>query len=890
MTDEKEDGVAKIHWRILLTVVLAIAAALSVEYLGLYGGIDRYVYDLFFRLRGSRTPSRQIVVVAADEKTLGKLGRWPIERKYYVRLLERLALADVVGLDIIFTEASAEDVRLSEPLRGGGRVILPVYIDRQVGIVYPGGSLSRFPTGHIHIEPGIDGVVREVFHTLYYDGIRLPSFAAAVFNALPDHAFHPAAYPPGKERPAADRDIVQMDPMCINFYGGGEAFQKLSFSDVLDGRWAPAFFSGKTVLVGQTAAGIGEGFLTPFSGSRNLLAGVDLHANILANLLDENPIRPVGRLMTSLFGFLLSAGGFLVFLRLGVARTTLLWLLGLLSFLSAAFLLFSASRVWVAPGAVSAALTVAFLTAYIVKLMQMRRQIEDARMDWEKAFDTIEDGIVIYDRDCRMLQCNRAAKQYLATPLLHILNQRCAKLIHDVSADDGNGASAAAGKERGVIEEIHDTSTDRHFEIRSLAYAEPSSRSGSCPDRVIQVTRDITYRIMNEKKQQQLQTRLAHSQKMEAIGTLAGGIAHDFNNILAAIVGYTQLAAAGIPQNSGAQAKLEQVLKAGRRARDLVYQILTFSRGHRESRQTFQMGLIVKEAVKLLRSTIPATIKIKQNITTTGVVAADPTQIHQIVVNLCTNAYHAMRGTGGTLGVFLEEVDMASPGGGEVSAPPPSRYLKLTVSDTGHGIPEDIQKRIFEPYFTTKRHGDGTGLGLATVHGIVKNYGGWIEVESDAGKGSIFHVYFPQITRADMTEPQEKDKSPEAGSGRILFVDDEPGLTILYHELLEGLGFAVDAQDHPVTALEMFRMKPDRFDLVITDMTMPEMTGLELVREIRKIRPEIGVILCTGYSEEITREKLREAGIRELMMKPVAIADLVDTMRRILAEDAGTKK
>ena len=870
----------KTDWRTFLVVFLVLAATLSIECLGVFGGFDRYVYDLFFRIRGGRDPGRRIVVVAIDEKTLQRLGRWPIQRRYYADFLERVRLADAVGLNIILAEASEEDDRLHDTLHGGGRVVLPVYIEGQTGIVYPGGSLARFPTGHIHVEPGIDGVIRDVFHTLYYGGRQLPSFAAALFNALPGNEFHHATYPPAEERRKSPGDIVQVDPMVINYYGGSRAFQRLSFSDVIDGRWAPSFFQNKVVLVGLTAAGLDDGFLTPFSDDRNLLPGVDLHANILCNLLDGSFIKPVGRLTTALLGILLSAAGFLIFMRFGAAWTTLMWLGGLLGVMAFGFFLFSMGNVWLPPGAISASLTVSFLAAYVVRLRQMGKLLEDAKMDWEKAFDTIDDGIVIYDGDCRILRCNRVAGQYMETPLIDVLKRRCADVVHGAAAGDGFSGASAAGREFGVFEEIHEPETDQYFEVRSLVCKDHALRL----DRVVQVTRDTTYRKKYEKKQRRLQSRLAQSQKMEAIGTLAGGIAHDFNNILAAIVGYTQLASAGLPVDSALQPKLDQVLKASRRAGDLVYQILAFSRGSLQPHQTFQMALIVKEAVKLLRSTIPATIEIQQNIRTDGMVAADPTQIHQIVMNLCTNAYHAMRETGGTLGIFLEEANLNAPFGADDQEHEPGAYLKLTVSDTGHGIPEDIQKRIFEPYFTTKTQGDGTGLGLATVHGIVKNHDGWIDVESEPGHGSAFHVYFPKVVMADPAEKEERKGAPMAGPGRILFVDDESGLTSLTKELLDGLGFEVTACDNPAAALEAFRAAPECFDMVVTDMTMPKMTGLDLAREIMKIRPEIGVVLCTGYSEQITPEKVRAAGIRKLMMKPVDIRELAGTIRNILNE------
>ncbi|WP_373499188.1 CHASE2 domain-containing protein [Desulfococcus sp.] len=731
----------KTDWWVFPAVCLALGATLSMEYLGGFGGLDRYVYDLFFRIRGERPADSRIVVVAIDEKTLRKLGAWPIKRGYYADLIDRVRQADAVGLNVILAEASDEDARLKAAQQPGCPVFLPVYIDREAGIVNPDPGLAGFPTGHIHVDRDIDGVIRNVFHTLYHDRKQMPSFAAALYNALPGREFRHTGRPVAEAAWRISSRIQQVDPMAINFYGDGGTFQRLSFSDVIDGRWAPSFFQNRVVLVGPTAAGLENEFLTPFSNDRNLLPAVILHANILNNLLDGSFIQPVGSLATAFWGLLPSALGFLIFLRFGVARTTLIWIGSLSAWMILGFSLFSIKNVWLPPGAVAAELTVTFLAAYIVKLRQMRQMLETAKIDWEKSFDTIDDGIVIFSRDCRMLRVNRAAETYLETPLVEILKQRCMAVVRGASGQGKKGGRAApAIGEMGVFEEIHEPETDRHFEIRSLVCTDRSGRL----DRVVQVTRDITYRKSFEKKQRILQARLAQAQKMEAIGTLAGGIAHDFNNILAAIVGYTQLAATGLPADSSAQPKLDQVLKASRRAGDLIYQILAFSRGARQAPQTLQMGLIVKEAVKLLRSTVPATIEIQQNIQSRGVISADPTQIHQIVMNLCTNAFHAMRKTGGTLGISLDETTVGEASGPDEPEHEPGEYLRLTVSDTGHGIPEDLCSRIFEPYFTTKTQGDGTGLGLATVHGIVKNHNGWIEVESAPGKGSTFHIYFPR--------------------------------------------------------------------------------------------------------------------------------------------------
>jgi PAS domain S-box-containing protein len=398
------------------------------------------------------------------------------------------------------------------------------------------------------------------------------------------------------------------------------------------------------------------------------------------------------------------------------------------------------------------------------------------------------------------------------------------------------------------------------------------------------IVEDITDRKRVEEEREKLQDQLQQAQKMEAIGTLAGGIAHDFNNILGAIIGYTEIADLQVPGDSKAKDSLKEVLKAGRRARDLVKQILAFSRKGEQERIPIQIGPIVKEALKLIRSSLPTTIEIRQNIESdTGIVEANPTQIHQILMNLCTNASHAMREKGGILEVGIRNVEIGSWDSefGRFDRPP-GNYLKLTVSDTGKGIAPEVLERIFEPYFTTKEKGEGTGLGLSVVHGIVKNYDGTITAYSELGKGTTFHVYLPVIQeRGEVPEIDEVVPIP-TGNEHILFIDDEPALVEIGKQMLERLGYKVTTRTSSMEALELFKAKPDQFDLVITDMTMPHMTGERLAGELINICSDIPVIICTGYSERISKEKAGERGIKAFVMKPLLMRDLAKTVREVL--------
>ena len=391
-------------------------------------------------------------------------------------------------------------------------------------------------------------------------------------------------------------------------------------------------------------------------------------------------------------------------------------------------------------------------------------------------------------------------------------------------------------------------------------------------------------RDRKEEDKKKLKARLSQAQKMEAIGTLAGGIAHDFNNILAAIIGYAELAILEVPDGSKVKQDLMEIFKAGNRAKDLVQQILTFSRQSDMEKKPVRVSRIVKEALKFLRASLPTTIEIRENIEKDiGTIEADPTQIHQILMNLCTNAHHAMREEGGILEVTLTNVDMDAytirqyP---DISSGP---YVRLSVSDTGHGITPDVKERIFDPYFTTKGVGEGTGLGLAVVHGIVKDHAGAITVYSETGKGTTFHIFLPVIEKAE--EPKKETMGPlPTGHERILFIDDDPSLVEIGREILGKLGYDVVAKTSSIEALELFREQPDKFDLVITDMTMPNMTGDRLAAELMKIRPDIPTILCSGFSEKMSNEKADALGIKNFLMKPIVMKDLAKTIRKVLDE------
>jgi PAS domain S-box-containing protein len=401
----------------------------------------------------------------------------------------------------------------------------------------------------------------------------------------------------------------------------------------------------------------------------------------------------------------------------------------------------------------------------------------------------------------------------------------------------------------------------------------------------LQIATDISRIKDLEKESLRIQAQLQQAQKMEAIGTLAGGIAHDFNNILSAVLGYTEIALADAAKDSTLEKNLREVLKAGDRARDLVKQILTFSRQTEQELKPVQVKSIIKESLKLLRASLPTTIRIQSNIECDSAVLADPTQIHQVLMNLCTNAAHAMRESGGLLQIDLSEVVLDADFRNQYPDISAGSYIKLAVSDTGHGMAGSIQKRIFDPFFTTKEPGEGTGMGLAVVLGIVKSHGGAVTMESHIAMGSTFNVFLPLI-QAEVEVKHSLQASIPSGTERILFVDDELALVDLGKKILERLGYHVTTRTSSIEALELFIEQPEKFDLVITDMTMPNMTGDELAGRFMEVRPDIAVILCTGYSERISREKAQSMGIKEFILKPLVMSELGRTIRTVLDGDA----
>ena len=507
-----------------------------------------------------------------------------------------------------------------------------------------------------------------------------------------------------------------------------------------------------------------------------------------------------------------------------------------------------------------------------------RKQAEDAlRVGEEKfrlAFLSSPDSIILNRaRDGTYLEINEGFTKVMGYSREEAIGKSSFDL--NIWNDPKDRDRLVSGlKKEGVVENMEAVFQGKSGQLKTGLMSARILKIGN-EDVILSITRDITDALRMEAKLQQ-------SQKMEAIGTLAGGIAHDFNNILSPIVGHTELLLDDFPDAGSTRDSLNAIYSGAFRARDLVQQILAFSRQEKNELKLMKMQPIIKEALKLIRSTIPTTISITQNLQSDcGPVIADPTQIHQIVMNLATNAYHAMAENGGELKVILKEIEL---GEYDLINPDmsPGLYACLSFADTGMGMRKDVMNRIFEPFFTTKEKGKGTGMGLSVVHGIITGMSGAIQVYSEPGKGTEFRVYLPVVGNASEKQEPKTDEPLPGGCERLLLVDDEEGIIVVEKQVLERLGYQVTSRTSSIEALEAFRANPNKFDLVITDMSMPKMPGDKLANELIKIRPDIPVLLCTGFSETMTDEKMKSLGLKGVLMKPMMMKDLAQKIREVL--------
>ncbi|MFT5701790.1 MAG: PAS domain S-box-containing protein [Desulforhopalus sp.] len=510
----------------------------------------------------------------------------------------------------------------------------------------------------------------------------------------------------------------------------------------------------------------------------------------------------------------------------------------------------------------------------IINDITERKQAEEKLLQHEYVVSSSSDMLALLDTGFKYLTANQSYLDALKLTRKQLIGKTASDVFGEevfTQSIKPNANRCLSGKEV-KCEEWFTFPGQRHLymEFSYFPYYQNNEIAG-----FIINGRDATDR-------QKLEAKLHQAQRMESIGTLAGGIAHDFNNILSAILGYAELARDDCQPGSTIFEDLNEVLEASNRAKSLVHQILAFSRQDDMERIILKPASIVKETITMLRPSLPTTIEITQDIDgETGLVFVDPTQLNQILMNLCTNAYHAMEDTGGKLNISLKEVTLSNEDLLHEPDVTAGTFIQLSIGDSGKGIAPTVKDKIFDPYFTTKETGKGTGMGLSIVHGIVKSYGGFISLYSELGEGTVFHVFLPTTEKEALTENEINDLIP-IGRERILFVDDEEILTKMGKTMLERLGYHVTVRNSSLEALETFQNEPDKFDIVITDQTMPGMTGSDLSRRMLQIRPDIPIILCTGYSTIISEGKAKSMGIKEFAFKPLAKRDMARLIRKVL--------
>ncbi len=509
---------------------------------------------------------------------------------------------------------------------------------------------------------------------------------------------------------------------------------------------------------------------------------------------------------------------------------------------------------------------------YLIEEIEKRKKAEErsrkAEKEWKDIFEAIGHMTMILDSNYTIIEANKAVFQILEQGEESVIGKKCYEIFHQ-SDSPYPGCPMETCLEKKVTSEKEIQFNEKSFIISTTPILD---NNHEC-QKIIHIATDIT-------KIKQLEKELIQAHKIEAIGTLAGGIAHDFNNILASLLGFAELSMTSVEKGSTVERDLKEIYKAGLRAKELVMQILTFARQSEDELMPVRVDLIIKEVLKFIRATIPSSIEIKHNIKSKEKVLSNATQMHQILMNMCSNAAHAMKKNGGVLKITLEDVKISTSQSERIKKLKAGRYLKLEISDTGVGIPENIISQIFEPYFTTKEIGEGTGMGLAVVDSIIKNAGGSIEVASRIGKGTVFTIFLP-ITLEEIKKAEpDADLVTEDLDKTILFVDDEKLIIKVAKNILEKTGYTVFVYDDPVKALSEFEKAPDKFDIVVSDLTMPHMTGDRLISKIKKMRSDIPAVLCSGYMGKTLKSKIDTKNIDAFIDKPFRSDKFISIIQR----------
>lgn len=520
---------------------------------------------------------------------------------------------------------------------------------------------------------------------------------------------------------------------------------------------------------------------------------------------------------------------------------------------------------------------------YLEELVDQRTaELRESELHFKNLVEYAGDAIFVYDRDVdRIVDCNQRACDGLGYTRDELLQMPISDVEVNFDKEQIRSITGALRPGEAItVDGKHRRKDGSTFPVEARIGI--IAQTGS--DTLVGIVRDVTERTRAAQEKEDLQKQLLHSQKMEAIGTLAGGIAHDFNNILFAITGYGELALDDVPEDSFAYKNIRLALSAADRAADLTRHILTFSRETEQQKDSILISPILKESLKFLRASLPADVEIRSTIGgELQPVYADPTQMHQVFMNLLTNAAYAMKDAGGVLAVGLDEVCLTKESGNTVPGIVAGTYQRLKVSDTGHGMVPEVLERIFDPFFTTKEPGQGTGLGLSVIDGIVRNHGGFINVNSTPGEGTTFEVFFPVVTDILTFSGQTTELVAPIGTGRILLVDDEQMITEATGANLEKLGYEVITHNDPMLALAAFEASPDSFDLIITDIGMPNMSGFQLSKRIREIRTDIPIVAITGYAD-LVEQDLLDSGIHDWIYKPIKRSDIAQTLARVLSK------